>query len=93
MSNSFLLWLGALRWAGEAVVRVSSLFRRKAWRRAGFFNWGGGCGRNVNRQSYFLGGRLGPETPGHLRYVHQTISMPGENMHVINLEKGPDWSL
>ena len=25
-------WLGALRWAGEADVRVGSLFPRKAWR-------------------------------------------------------------
>ena len=35
-------WLGALRQAGEAIVRVGSLFRRKAWRgRDCFFQEGG----------------------------------------------------
>ena len=39
-------WLSALRWVGEAVVRVGSLFRRKAWGRMEFVFacvcvWGG----------------------------------------------------
>ena len=46
-------WLGTLMWAGKAVVPISSVFGRKAWRLAdGFFSGGGGeraC--NVNRQN------------------------------------------
>ena len=61
-----------------------SLFRRKEWRRAGFVSGGGGG--NDNRQNLLLGGKLGPRTPGHLGYVNQTFSLPGETMHVTKLE-------
>ena len=53
-----------------------------------FFLGGGGGGGNDDRQ-FFLGGgrgRVGARTPGHLGYVNQKISLPGETMHVTKLE-------
>ena len=78
--------LGVLRWAGEAVVHVDSLFRRKEWRRAGFFSGGVWEGNNDNRQNLRLEGKLEPGTPGHLGYVNPTFSLPGETLHVTKLK-------
>ena len=52
-----------------------------------FWGWGEG---NDNRQNLVLGGKFGPGTPGHLGYVNQIFSLPGETRHVTKLESGFD---
>ena len=91
-------WLGALRWAGEVVVCIGSVFGRRAWRRVIFSGEGRGGACNANRQNPLLDGRLGGRgTPDYLGYVHQTCSLPGEPMHaktphVTKLKSGLDCS-
>ena len=48
-------WLSTLRWAGEAVVCVGLLFRRKAWRWARVCFWGG-VGEVMSNDKILVGG-------------------------------------
>ena len=95
IGNAYLfpLVVGCLEVGGRSSRTCRFAISSESVAPSGTFFRGGACWvGNANRQNPLLGGRLGPGMPGHLRYVHQTFSLPRETMHVIKLESGFDRS-